>query len=1143
MMELSKLNISSIAKEEIRRRFFDSRSQKKNTSSDSLDTSHKQPDEELDTTKKDLSEKEVEQVIDQREEETCAGEDDGFPLITSVFSLALPSSGAADECCVSTENIGISSDEVTSTAGTPQSIACTTTPSKEVSSCKQENLPFVVKCSPNGIITVCSPPNPSSSCKFREDRRDAATVITSSLKGSVCSTESSDMTTERADRQIFPDHTTNITNVPIPNMVTFIDATQPTVVPVEKPRSEFDSPLVTSKNERPNNDDVVCETPSPTSLINIQSSEEIKNLQSLQTINTNLSGSVKTSSERSSILSIAYDQTSLSESGEAEKEQNNEVIDSNTSHDTLNHDIATHELSIEEEYIDQSVPTRQEEKIRRLKDVLRQKEVELEKLRFKSTVGSSSAAAQLRANFLKKNPSLCRRSRRINTSKIVESNSQCCTTLSTNKNDKSNKCGKNEVTFKEKKTSFDTERYTSKDKVSDNADSNISNPCSVKNSTAFTDQEKYKLVNVTILQGQTRTLAVPLNHVNTAPKSFTTKVQNKPSLISVVTERATRKRKQQMPKKKESNICKRKLNNDVGASGGINSDQGRPTADASSTHCKLSPTGHTTRFSPRRGKGHQSLQRTPEKRKFSTTNELLPKKIAKIKSSLPVSSKAGEAFTKAKKIHSTESSTTATKQPSATLMTSARQVTTSGSKSGQKVAYVLHVNGAGAAANEKSYLQSSAVSSEDIVKRVVESMSKKVFALVSKVPGENTEHGRISDSGSSVIVNRYSNTSTLETTPNKCPNTTNISGSPASCEVPAPALKIPSIDVKHTKIPTGLGKVDISNQTVGNSTTSHQPTQHLPSSSYQNNEVVQSLQSNTTVSSHHLATPLVKNITTDQPTALYENSIISVTGTGNLLRPLTVSAIAPEVQSVPQYTVTVPFAIAGNFANNVRSLPTKNMANTNPTSRLIAPKPTSCPNTSRRLLAPKPATSRKIKVQATSKHSIKSQSTTSSPVAAKPASTKRKSAKNVLPSKNTGTKSVAPAPITQVVNILPKPVMTVPTSFSSTLPETLNNGNILVYDVVQSNNLAQVEQSTPLASKEAAKLVVYVSNTGDSRNLGIIKDKKIYLNSNQATTVTHQPKPKSPVTTSTSEFIPNPQDTDFKALLGLEHIVKLLAKD
>ena len=1220
-MELSKLNISSIAKEEIRRRFFDSRSLKNKTSSDSLDTLHKQPDADLETSKKDISEK-VEKIVPQIEEETSGCEDDGLPLITSVFSLALPNSGAADKGCVSTDKVGASSDGIMNTAGTPQSIACTAVPLSGISSCNQGNLPFVVKCSPNGVITVCSPPNPSSSSfMFGEEHKDA-TTITSSLKGSVCSIESSDMTPVKANQQMFLGNTADTNTGLIPNMVTFIDATQPTVVPVEKPPSEVKNNLATSKLESLSNDDTVClPHDERNQLQTAVSSQEIKDGQSSQTVNTNFPESVKTSSVLSSTLNATNDQTSLAptELGWTD-EENSDVIDLNTTQYTLNHDIPMHELSIEKDCIDQLVPTKQEEKIRHLKDLLRQKEAELERFRFKGKVASGSAAAQIRANFLKKNPSLCRRSQRLNTNKIGEPHSQISTAFSGEKNSERSKCDKNNLTVKKKKDNF--ELHMSKMKVSDNADVNVSSSSSKQKNTKFTDEEKYKLVNVTVVQGHTRTLAVPLHHENTAQVSVTTNVPNKPNFSSEVTETATRKRKQRMPRKIGSSPSKRNFKGEEHEASETNSVQSRPskpvplTTDSAITHCESSPKGINTRSSPRRKKGHQSLQSTSLKRKLLSTDELdiqnrssASGKLPKGKSSL-VSLKAGLTFSKPKEILSTKraSNTATTSKSNVTInLKDSKQVTTSDSASGRKVAYVLHVNGAGATTDMTSNFPTSNVSNEDIVKRVVESMPKEVFALVGKVPGDGTEcktNSKFNDipvttplPGTNLVLH-HSPVGISHQRKETTPSATDISGAPSSCKVSVPTLHIPSVDAKHNKIQTEVAKIDISkldipvsissvdNQTV---TTTSKLTQYSPILSPQNDQVVQNIQSESTVSNDHLTTPSIKGIATDQPNTSCENAIVSGTdggtsiitspyvsipvtlgattvATANMLKPLTVSTRAPEVESVtstgerklalkPKYTLSVPFAIANSLTNtsNVLNSPILNMANINPPSlpivpiltsspntphRLLAPKPTSILRTLPTLISPKPVASQNIKPETAS--SIAPHSASSPTVAAKPTSTQYKLPKNVvLPPQNIAARSTTFAPFNQVINILPKPVMTVPTSSPSSLPENLSNGNILVYDVVQSN-LAQVGQSTPLASKDAAKLVVYVSKTGDTRNLGIIKDKKIYLNSNQVPAVTHQPNFKS---SETTEFIPNPHDGDFKVLLGLEHVVNLLTKD
>ncbi|CAB3993326.1 Hypothetical predicted protein [Paramuricea clavata] len=1138
-------------------------------------------------------------------------------------------------------------------------------------------LPFVVNCSPNGVITVCSPPNPTSpSSKFSEDHKDS-TTITSSLKGSVCSIVSSDITPASSDQQMFPDTRTNSlpssTMGSNPNMITFIDATQQTVIPVEKHRSEVEKYLSTCKSETLNKGDAVCPTHTNqnqlqnpiscpqiamASIAKVQSSQEARKAQPLQTADTNLeTTSVKTSS---SVLPLNLaDSTNergstITESSEAEKEQKN-ATDQNTLHHS--DETATHAVSSNEKYIDQLVPTKQEEKIRQLKDLLRQKEAELEKFRFKDKTVSVSAAAQLRANFLKKNPSLCRRSQRLNTNEITASNNQISTAASSNKDKKLDKSDKNELTYMEK-ISSETKSYASETKISDKADVKISST-SNKKSIKFTDQDKYKLVNVTILQGHTRTLAVPLKSENIATVSTRNNIQSRPSLCSKATETTTRKRKQQMPRKVGPSPSKRKSNSDEDTA-----TQTSPvkilntvSSDSSEPDCfkDAGPTGPNTRSSPRRREGHQLLKTIPVKRKSPSTSELktqnvsgAPKKVPKIISTSKTdpATTSNKSATTQPSAHPVNSATTMTQSNITFNLKDTKQVTASNT-TGKTVAYVLHMNGTGATTTVQTNSHPSGASNEEIVKRVVESMSKKVFAFVGKVPGDDTGCKGESKSSNSPVTNplpgtevipqrnlaAINNQSSQKSTPINLTSATNTSGSPSStqiippvpCKVPEPMLSIPLLNFQNNKI---------RNESI---------------SSCQNNQVVQNLQSDTSISSHQLVVPLVKNITTDKPNTSAQNTIVSVTGnvtstntspnlslpvrlgiatsqmtsrgtgpasivtvptpattgnnqvqntsneslssvsinppasivsksristvatasngqadsnnrTGNSSKPLAVNTIVPEVKSVPtalmtrtlapkpKYTLTsltVPIAIANSATNtnNVRASPTKINANTNPTSRPIAPKPTTLQYTSHRFLAPKPAPTLYTSPALISPKPAPPQRTTLKPVAVKPTTTQCTSPKLLTPkptsSQNIATKPATSEPLNQVINILPRPVMSVPTSSSTAFPENLNNGKIVVYDVVQSN-LAQEGRNPSFANKDTAKLVVFVSNTGDTRNLGIIKDKKIYLGSNEVATVANQPKVKSPVTTSTSEFIPNPQDADFKVLLGLEHVVKLL---
>ena len=1279
-MELSKLNISSIAKEEIRRRFFDSRFAKNKTSDVSDSPGDFRPIAEKESH--EVKQEQEKPQIPHLEEETTGSEDDGFPLITSVFSLALSSRDTGDEGCSSADEICVSSSGISNPPGTLQSITFPTMPSSSnVPACEQESLPFVVKCSSKGVITVCSPPNPTStSSSFKDDRQDS-TTITSSVEKSISS----------SNRQML----SNTTTCSLPNsaagsnstIVTFIDATQQIVVPVDKPRSEVEKYLTGEKSEILSNADIQCST-------RINENEVQTRVSSSQTTVSSVLD-VPSAQETSNLnMEDSSDEKVLpkTESNMNEQEET-DATHSSLAHGTLNDEKATDKFSNKEEKcVEQPIVTKQEEKIRQLKDLLRQKEVELEKLRFKGKAGSVSPATQLRENFLRKNPSLCRRSQRLNKKDETEPTGQVTTPELTNKDKRLSTCDKDEIKCKKivssKSDSYASEQVTQKDSYSseremfEKADAAISTTTSIPKGTKFTEQDKYKFVNVTILQGHTRTLAVPVENENSAAVTKANNAPNYESNGGKVTTTTARKRKQETPKKFGRNFSKRKSSSEDDITSQNSFGQGKgskrvkqfsPVSSESSKpqyYKEVCPTGPSTRSSPRRREGNHPCKHTPAKRKSECINESkaqgapnkaqrtatapTPKARETVNASSSILSTSALTLRGSKAVCSTELTITSDKsttRPTATITGSTRTTTQNGttlnrmntsqlvgsSTTGKKVAYVVHTNGAGAETDTKTSLQSSGAANLEIVKRVVESMSRQVFALVGKEPEIDTGSKEGCETNNSLVTSSLSETKAspqqsphvyATSAANSCAiSTSTKQHAPASCN-DSPKSPI----VTTTVIPVNINRLTY--QTVNSTATSEQA-QQLPVSSCHSKQIAQSQEhdtnkfvlqlkntvskTSTTISSPNLSNtelsavensrkssfiPIAptmgaripvtktnihdKKISTetpsssdiDQSASLVSNNQMTavVSGinkqansnnhVGSPLKKLTVKASAPVGKSdpvalktrtlvpKPTYTlatVAVPVAIGRNASNtsNAYVLPTKNIPNTTLKSLLLAPKPTSPQYTSHRLLAPKPTPTQNtipaptsltpIAAQALTSGDLAQQSNSSQPAVLNTALVQSTSG-NIVVSHPTSPQSGATKPAksepVNPVNVLPKPILAVSTS-STGFPQNLNNGKIVVYDVVQSN-LAQGGRNPPVASKDGAKLVVYVSNTGETRNLGIIKDQKIYLNSNQDTTLENQPKLKSPVTISSSEFIPNPEDKDFKVLLGLEHVVELL---
>ena len=1149
-MELSKLNISSIAKEEIRRRFFDSRSEKSkknNPSVTSDEKSNKCIKSSEDETSPTLKQEVEQNVVTQQDEEVPASENDGFPLITSVFSLAQSSSETANETangCVSSDALGTSKN-VTNTA-------------KPLSN---DRLPFVVKCNPNGVITVSLPPNPTSPSHFRDKSVDS----TCSLREPVCSVDSSDKISVCADEQMFPDTLAGSLLT-----VSLSRNTADQNIPIEAPASESDKCLLTDNAKTPNSNDFVCskftgkkEFESPeiaVSLSPAKSSLGIKETQLLPSSeNSQMITKVETSSsELLSNVTVAATTDTISvtqaNSNNAEEKLMNDV-DPNSPRCTLSDDTASQGSAIQEEYV---CPTRQEEKIRKLKDLLRQKEEELEKFRIKGRTVSMSAAEQLRANFLKKNPSLRRRSQRLNTNE--GETSSCKQTDTVNRL----ACKKN----------VSSENEMNVDKVCKNATLDTSTKSFKQNSTKFTDEEKYKLVNVTILQGHTRTLAVPVHTENMTAASVVNDAHSKTRVGNNTAETTTRKRKQEFPRIVELSPSKRKAKCDEHTSS-------RKTNKAVSPNTGkfASPTGPTTRSSPRRRQGHHSMtmKRTYQRASMLKTQSGLsgqkkkPRIIStsEVKDDHPLASSQVSEKTGSAKPEEACPVKKAGTQNNNTF----NQDSVIAEQTGKPIAHVVYLDELSGTTNPKTKSQTSTKCNEEIVKRVVESMSKEVLALVSKAQGDNTETTEDSMRNNATVSSPLRETkaksklfsSVSRSVITNCTSTTNNTGNPTERNSPEAdkfaatsmrKLIVSSVKKLTTASPNTPDRNTVLSFCNNITSTNTSPKVSFPSklavinkeaihsdTSLSNEDTSGPTQSSNSVHKNPKLSPDLKSrISTDegngQEDGCTRNISLEVKGESTVMK----RKLAPK----PVYTLaalSVPVPLANNASGGLSKI------------RPLVPKPVVPQLTSQRLLPSKlcskptsnssGSTSPEKVAYVPVCHAATPQNI-SQPVGATresipcPYSTKLVTSK--LESTSMATKSAASESLNQVISVLPRPVMTVPASSSSVFPENLNNGKILVYDVVQSN-FNQDGRRPPLMSKDAAKLVVYLSNTGESRNLGIIKDKKIYLNSNQVATASSQPQPNSPLKMSTSEFIPNPEDTDFKVLVGLEHVVKLLTYD
>ncbi|XP_028418611.1 flocculation protein FLO11-like [Dendronephthya gigantea] len=1262
-MELSKLSINLLAKEKIRRRFFNNCSAK-SKASDELDSSDNKLHTDSETSKEEEAYK-VEQEIDvidvpRFDEEAYPNEDNSLPLITSVFSLA-SNSGKEDEGCGSGDKVFLHGDQMENVEGTSPRLPCISS-SQDVLRCNQDNLPFVVKCSPSGVITVCSSPNLISNSNFNVDKDSSS--LAPSVKGSFSRTESQGIASSRADQQLLDGVTAGSLSGTFsnPNVVTFIDATRQIVTPAEQPC------IPTGKSERTSEGSTRNPTSGPRTDVpsNIQRIDEV----------TDDSGTL-----------------SILESNETEEDKDNGARPSSSLSDTLSDKAAIKESSAEEVYIGQQVPTKQEERIRQLKDLLRQKEVELEKFRFKGKAGQVSAAAKLRANFLKKNPSLCRRSLRLSTKEGSESGG----TFSREAvGDNEIGLDRNDLTSAESITCQSETKLTD-EKMSGKSDCNDSNT-SKKSCDKFNDQDKYKLVNVTVLQGHIRTLAVPLHEKAVSQK---TDSQNSLSLFSKENITTTRKRKQQMPRKvgprrskrksnseevrfdqarsslnrKEGNqspksILKRKSCNNIGTQDGPSAPkrEQRKTFPALKQGTSVSSSGTPV-----------SSLALPTTRAESQTQigSLLTPTTMPALSNLngSVSSKNAPEIKNVKstthvRITSVYSPTTVTQDP----ITSSKQQTRT-STTRKNVACVFDMNGSGQSSQEGN---SSVSLAPDLLKRVAENISN------GQLPEDKTgcegdfkvnnfsaaSHVTLTKAQSNLEPVTTQNTGKPTVIPPKvaskitvCPTSTKHLPD-ASGKGQASTISIPLVNLEHSKIPNELAKLgltcgnNVSSQSksplphvsnvdieIANKDTACKPIQ-LVSTFVQSkqvdlvmsndtaiinrqssqpfvdttteqlktvtqstcvsnsdilcktaprsltmpvNELITNSQAATSVTSSVVATTMNCQVKTTLKQALTTHSFRpqasvaaknqistgvtalnvpadSTSGVANSMNSLSPTIERKEAALKTEYpvpnslytlnTLTVPVARAAgeSKAKNVYVAPIKDNANV--VSRPLAPKPTPPQFISHRPIAPKPTPihhsppatvmfkptahlnnitvpllSKTVSsVSASSEHHTSAKSKSPQSISTKPNTAKS------TPSQGTATNSTSSE---QKINILPKPIMSVPTSSSPAFSENIKNGKILVYDVVKSN-IAQSGGNPPIVSQDGAKLVVYVSNTGEKRNLGIIKDQKIYLNSNQVAAVTNRPKVQSPVTTSPAEFIPNANDAEFNVLLGLEHVVKLL---
>lgn len=1231
-MEFSKLKIIKVAKDEIRRKFFESRSANSGKKVDVLDASDQKMDADSKSNVKQLSEKEVGLTVVPRVEEASVNEHDGFPMITSVFSLA--DNEKTDEIGGFSNSVCLSRKNTTNTQVKLENSAYTTSSSNDVPVSNLKKLPFVVRCSPSGFITVSSPPkSTSSSSKCSKDRNDS-TTLTPSVTSTMCAPKSCGKTLITTVPNQFP--STIISSYP--SIVTFIDATQLTGSTLEKPSttvSYMQSPISSVK--------------TASSVTNVEISSESAEVKSLQ---TDIKCLDKTETSFVALVSTNDVADSNNETNQIKADSccNGKEEDTathlNSQHHAINDQKGSAELPCEEDNLTHSIPTKQDEKIRKLKNLLRQKEAELEKFRFKTQTGSHSPAAKLRANFLKKNPFFCKRSPRLNSKETTESNTHVSSpATSTNESAEADVSDNKELTRKNT-TGVGVQLCASEQQSRSKNEVRSSRTSLNRASSKFTDQDKYKLVDVTVVQGHTRTLAVPLKTDCNAAGSMRNK-QNSPSMCCDVFKTSARKRKQQLPKKVGSTPAKQKSikEDDLNNREGIESKFGKILNPASSSNASMLHgsddivSTRPTRSSPRKTERQPSLKAAAAKRKSPNDNVLdiqngtsVPKKAAKTDTSPCQTdsepscslrcSKTESALKAALGIDSIATSKRLSTDLSATINIvtetlnnvssyvekDAKQITTNSQSS----------TGKDVAKTSAKILGSFVTSDKELTKCVLAKVSEEDNS-VSKKDSNTMKNSSIAgdlittNSPQVFIRSQMTNSVTDSMTTSVkdvMANTTsnNLVKTPANT----------TFNRQTTAVGESPNEQRTSSNCIGNSmkvltvnTVTSQvtcvPTTWIPTPWCPKpcTSVTFVPTSNYTLTTISLSTPLASSGTLNLCATSAKNTAISI------IRPIAPRSEASQYSTLPRFIAPkpahslhkpctgisrVPTSIISKPATNVSPKPAPTISTSSniasklapsgilskpvpilsrPTTEILSKKATSIsPNPAPVSLTPLPkstapqTTSAKpiltqwrlskptptlpisipskcipLKSAALKTISIAAYTTPQTPsshsVATKPKMVQCTSP-SVIPSttlaQNITTKVTTFPPLNQVISISPKPVVSVPTTSPTTFSESLSSGKILVYDVVQSNQ-AQQSGSLPIGSKESAKLVVHVSNKGESRHLGIIKDNKIYVNTNQ---VPIQPQLKSPATTSNTEFIPNPQDAEFKALLGLDHVVTLL---
>ena len=551
-MDPSKLNISAIAKEKIRKSFLSTFSlkRKKSEESDSSCTDSACTTEE-NSLKRVSCDEPCEPKMKQKtnhvpvprlnEGVLFVGKDDGFPMITSVYSLATCDAHQGNG--ISSE---VSSDHMSGEKAEARITAQSENARNDPTTTATPNLPFVVQCS-NGVITVCSPP-----------RVPGVATITNHTAASSCVskqvTQTSDSTVQAAGTFGKPSNAASVPN---------------TATPIASPVNKLPQHSVNDSQSSPSA--IIPESPkcSIMPIVN-QPSSLMKENQ-----NSDAEGRFKVVYQRpilpkpdvSTPVVNSTEEESSTQLNEAEKHEeiensplNEEVTFTTTA--TAAAEAQADEVDekaeeppspstdhpVEEETQEPFLVTKQDDRIRRLKDLLHQQEEQLERVRFKGegrTSGSPSSAQNLRVKLLRKNSGVGLHVPKAGT--VIDAQSQG----SISEPSTSTALSQDELgNSKEKQVELEKEPTRStahlstppsllkrKNKpetpLSTSSHKQVTSPPLKRRNSAtgshqpkvpVNDQGNYRLVNVTVVHGHTRTLAVPVERKNEAT---TSKVQLK----------------------------------------------------------------------------------------------------------------------------------------------------------------------------------------------------------------------------------------------------------------------------------------------------------------------------------------------------------------------------------------------------------------------------------------------------------------------------------------------------------------------------------------------------------------------------------------------------------------------------------------